>query len=236
VPPEALLEGERLAVGHASAGGQTVPLLSDVSFAVAPGELLIVLGRSGSGKSSLLRLLNRLEEPVSGVVRFRGQPVSAYDPRWLRRRVRFVAQSAVMFDGTVLENLELRPRGEPAPGEARVREALTDVDLDAALLDREARTLSVGEQHRVCMARALLGDPDVLLLDEPTAALDPHTSGRIAELVRRLQEGRRLATVVTTHDPGLVHRLGGRVALLRDGTLDLDAAGASVERFLAGAS
>jgi putative ABC transport system ATP-binding protein len=230
--PTAVLECLGVTAGYSGPEG-TRCIVENATFAVGEGELLVLLGRSGSGKSTLLRLLNRFTEPLAGTVRYRGKPLVEWDPLLLRQRVALVLQTPVVFEGTVRENLLARPDAQPASEEALGR-ALTEVDLDSSLLDLPAADLSVGEQQRVCIARALFGQPDVLLLDEPTAALDPHTASRIADLVRALRASRNLTTVVVTHDPGLVRRLDGRVALLVDRTIEASPSAEAVEGFLAG--
>ncbi len=199
------------------------------------GSAVVVLGRSGSGKSTLLRLFNRLEEPAAGEIRFQGRPLGDYDPRVLRRRVALVAQAPAVFDGTVRENLTTRPKGLPLPEEARLVASLDDVGLSADFLARPARALSVGEKQRVCLARALVPEPDVLLLDEPTSALDPRSLGVVAELIVTVATRRKLATITATHQQELARRLGGDVLLLEGGTATTGPSAEAVSAFFAGA-
>jgi len=187
-----------------------VRALDGVCLAVGDGELVGVVGPSGSGKSTLLRCLNRLVEPTAGRVRFDGRDFRSLDPRELRRRAALVMQTPVLFEGSVRDNLLVRPPG--ASGDfspARLASALVDVGLDPELLDRDAATLSGGEKQRVTIARALLGNPQALLLDEPTSALDPPNVALVAETVSRLRERYQLTIVAVTHQPDLVRRLGG---------------------------
>jgi putative ABC transport system ATP-binding protein len=193
-------------------------ILTDVSVEVERGGALTLVGPSGSGKSSLLRCLNRLEEPTSGVVRFDGRPITTLDPRDLRRRAALVQQTAVLFEGTVRDNLLLRPLGVSLDiSEPRLREMLGEVGLESAMLDRDATTLSGGERQRVTIARALLRDPQALLLDEPTSALDPPNAALVVETISRLRQTHRLSIVAVTHSPELVHRLGGALLYLVKG-------------------
>ena len=138
------------------AGSPPVVALRSVSLTVAHGEFVAVVGPSGSGKSSLLRCLNRLEEPSAGSVRFEGRDIRSLDPRRLRREAALVTQSPVLFEGTVRDNLLLRPAGVGGDfSEARLARTLGEVGLDEGLLERDASTLSGGEKQRVTIARAL---------------------------------------------------------------------------------
>jgi putative ABC transport system ATP-binding protein len=217
-----------------------------VSVTVERGGALTLVGPSGSGKSSLLRCLNRLEEPTAGTVRFDGREITGLDPRELRRRAALVMQTPVLFEGTVRDNLRLRSAGMQGDfSDARLRETLAEVGLDPELLGRDGATLSGGEKQRVTIARALLRDPQALLLDEPTSALDPPNAALVVETVSRLREARRLSIVAVTHQPELVGRLGGWLLYLVKGRVQaherVDGAGAGSVRdarlraFLAGA-
>ena len=156
-----------------SRGGS--PVLRDVSLAIEKGEVFMLIGPSGSGKSSLLRCLNRLEEPPPGSVFFNGTDITTRPVTEIRCRVGMVFQQAAMFPGTVGINVAYGPavRGETLQPE-RVRELLDMVALDdPGIAEKSAAELSGGQVQRVTIARALANDPAVLLLDEPTSALDP---------------------------------------------------------------
>src|SRR5207245_1620665 len=133
--------------------------------------------------------LNRLAEPTDGVVRFDGRPIPELDPRELRRRAALVLQAPVLFEGTVRENLMVHaPAVTLDVSESRLRETLSEVGLEAALLERDAAMLSGGEKQRVTIARALLRDPQALLLDEPTSALDPPNATLVVQTICSLRE------------------------------------------------
>jgi ABC-type multidrug transport system fused ATPase/permease subunit len=194
------------------------PILNDVSFSLERGHGLTLVGPSGSGKSTLLRCLNRLVEPASGTVKFDGRDIRTFDPRELRCRVALVMQTPVLFEGTVKDNLRVRPADTPGDfSEPRLRRALAEVGLEPDRLEQDATTLSGGEKQRVTIARALLRDPQVLLLDEPTSALDPPNALLIVATIASLRKARGLSIVAVTHQPDLVRRLGGSLLYLVSG-------------------
>jgi tungstate transport system ATP-binding protein len=185
------------------------------------GEILAIVGPSGSGKSTLLRLLNFLEPPTAGSVAYRGETFDAQRDVSLaiRRTVTTVSQRPILLDRTVRANVEfgLRLRGR-RDREGEVRAALEKVGL-ASLEGQAARTLSGGEAQRVALARAMVIQPDVLLLDEPTANLDPYNVGVIENAVRRLNVERGTTVVLVTHNVFQARRLAHRIALILDGKI-----------------
>ena len=221
-------------------------LLHDVSVEVERGGSLTLVGPSGAGKSTLLRCLNRLEEPPPGTVSFNGRDVTTLDPLDLRRRAALVMQTPVLFEGTVRDNLRVQPRAaELDLSDARLAGRLEEVGLDARFLDRDAATLSGGERQRVTMARALLSEPEALLLDEPTSALDPVNAALVAGVIADLRDRRGLTIVAVTHQAELARRLagcflylvGGEVQVYECVRADHDAlTDARLQAFLAGES
>ena len=177
-----------------------------------PSGSTALLGPSGSGKSTLLRLLNRLADPDAGVVRFHGTDVRELDPLELRRRVGLVPQLPAPVPGSVADNVCFGPQldGREVDPEGPVRLA----GLDPSFLDRDASRLSVGEQQRVMLARALALEPEVLLLDEPTASLDPTATGAVEDALRGLHD---VSLVLVTHSRDQADRLTERTIRLRDG-------------------
>jgi UDP-glucose/iron transport system ATP-binding protein len=217
-----IFEVSHLSLVYPGRRGQApTPILHDVSVDVERGGALTLVGPSGSGKSSLLRCLNRLEEPSSGVVRFSGRSITELDPRDLRRRAVLVQQTPVLFEGTVRDNLLVTAIGVAFDGsEDRLRAMLEEVGIEGGLLSREAATLSGGEKQRVTIARALLRDPQALLLDEPTSALDPPNAVLVLDTIARLRQLRGLSIVAVTHSPELVRRLGGALLYLVKGRVE----------------
>src|SRR5881409_312049 len=157
---DSIFEVDHLLLAYpGSRGGPAPSILDDVSFILERGGALTLVGPSGSGKSTLLRCLNRLVEPTLGTVWFEGRDIRSFDPRDLRRRVALVMQTPVLFEGTVGDNLRVRPAD--APGDfsaARLEAVLAEVGLDPDFLERDSTTLSGGEKQRVTIARALLRD------------------------------------------------------------------------------
>ncbi len=199
-------------------GGRAV--LSGVDLDVPEGRITVLIGPSGSGKTSLLRLLDRLDDPSSGTISYGGRSLSAYPVTELRREVAFVFQTPVLFPGTVRDNLAEAARigGIPAPEvDERAREVAALAELDIALLERDGRELSVGQQQRATLARALVNRPRALLLDEPTASLDAETSERLLRTVRRLAHDEGLTVVLATHRLDEARSIADFIVMLGDG-------------------
>jgi tungstate transport system ATP-binding protein len=219
----AVVELSGVRVAH---DGRTV--LDVPALAVAPGETLVVIGPNGSGKSTLLRVMGLLEAPAAGEVRFRGAPVTPREGLAVRRRMASVFQEPLLADTTVFENvaLGLRFRGAPA-GRLAARVGLWLERFGIAhLARRRARTLSGGEAQRTALARALVLEPELLLLDEPFSSLDPPTREALLEDLGRILREERTTTVLVTHDRAEAMALGDRVGVLMGGRLlQLDEAG-----------
>jgi tungstate transport system ATP-binding protein len=183
------------------------------------GEIFAIVGPSGAGKSTLLRLLNFLEPPTSGTVRFLDAEFSAERPASLalRRRVTTVFQRPVLLNRSVRDNVGygLRLRGRRNAAKL-VESTLEQVGLEH-LASQRARTLSGGEAQRVALARAMVLRPDVLLLDEPTANLDPYNVGLIEDIIQTLNREQNTTLVLVTHNVFQANRLADRVVLLLDG-------------------
>jgi putative ABC transport system ATP-binding protein len=195
-------------------------IVDGVSISVTEGDVLAVLGPSGSGKSSLLRLLNRLDEPTEGTVLLDGTDYRDLPPREVRRRIGIVPQSPALRAGTVFENVTIghRLRGETVRRET-AEELLARMNLDG-YADRDVSDLSGGEAQRVAIARTLITEPEVLLLDEPTSSLDSASEAKVETLLEGLIHETDLTTILVTHDDAQARRLADRVAMLEDGRVE----------------
>jgi len=209
---------------HKAFGDQSV--LNGIDLRVAPGETLAVLGRSGTGKSVLLKLIIRLQAPDSGTIRVAGQELANLNEEQLnqvRKKVGFLFQQAALYDSlTVEENvafpLSRHTRMSGAEQKERVRELLADVGMDRELGKMPAE-ISGGMQKRVGLARALALEPEILLFDEPTSGLDPITAGEVGELIVALKQSRKMSAIVVTHDVHQAQVFSDRLVLLHEGKI-----------------
>jgi putative ABC transport system ATP-binding protein len=206
-------DGYRFEALSVEVGEQAI--LRDVTLHLPRSGLTCVAGPSGSGKSTLLRLCNRLAAPTGGRLLLDGVDVATLDVLALRRRAGMVFQRPVTFAGSVEDNLRV---ADPEADPARLDRVLDQVGLPRALADRVADDLSGGEAQRMCIARALLTDPDILLMDEATSALDVDARLVIEDLARRLVAG-GLTVVWVTHDLDQAERLGDRTVVLLGGAV-----------------
>jgi len=200
-----------------------VQVLSNLNLQVTRGETLVLLGRSGSGKTTTLKLVNRLVVPSSGQILVNGAPNEQVDVIRLRRGIGYVIQDVGLFPHfTVERNVGLVPKIEGWPEErirGRVDEMLQLVGLGSELASRYPHQLSGGQRQRVGVARALAADPAILLMDEPFGALDPLTRAEVQKEFLRLQQRLQKTVVFVTHDLPEALRLGTRIALMEAGKL-----------------
>jgi phospholipid/cholesterol/gamma-HCH transport system ATP-binding protein len=205
-------------------------VLNGISLSVGRGETLAVLGRSGTGKSVLLRLIIGLETPDSGSIRIHGQNINglALDRMGeIRKKMGFLFQHAALYDSlTVGENVAfplVHHRRDMSRSErgGRVKQLLAEVGMIGDL-DKMPSDISGGMQKRVGLARALALEPEILLLDEPTAGLDPISSGEIDDLILKLQRERRMASIVVTHDLHSARTIANNLALLDRGNVVIE--------------
>ena len=218
-------------VAYALPNGQ--PLLSGLNLQVQRGETLVLLGRSGSGKTTTLKLVNRLLTPSAGEVRVNGAPTAQSDVIRLRRSIGYVIQDVGLFPHfTVERNIGLVPRIEGWPAERvqlRVEELLLMVGLEAHLASRYPHQLSGGQRQRVGVARALAADPAIVLMDEPFGALDPLTRAEMQDMLRDLLLRLDKTVLLVTHDLNEALYLASHIVLLEGGKI---AASLPAEEFM----
>lgn len=217
------VEGLTFAYPAADTSRGPAPLLiNGLSLALGPGETVLIRGASGCGKSTLLRLIVRLEEAQDGTIVLDGEdirriPVTAY-----RRRVTLLQQLPVMTDGSVRDNVQLsfRYTHESPPTDAVLRARLAEVELESVGLDFPAAQLSVGQQQRLALLRLLVMRPRVLLLDEPTASLDPDAALRLLRMAMRGWDADPPALLVVSHQELPIQDTTLRILTFRDGRLE----------------
>ena len=199
-------------------------VLDDVSFEIASREFFVLVGSSGGGKTTLLKMINRLIEPTAGQVLIDDEPVQKLDLRELRLDIGYVLQQGALFPNlTVFENIALIPTMKKWPKAqilARAKELLPLVGLDAdKYLNRYPSELSGGEAQRVGILRAFIGEPKIILMDEPFSALDPISRAQLQKLTRDMQRQFKITTVFVTHDMSEAMALADHMAIVKDGEL-----------------
>ncbi len=198
--------------------GQTI--LSNINLEITEKEFILISGPSGSGKSSLLRLFNRLDSPSSGEIYFRTKALSSLPVLELRRKVGMLFQKAAVFPGTVRDNLlPLASEKEKSKAEAEMLRLLKEMNLSKSLLDEDMGVLSGGEQQRISLARVLLNQPEVLLLDEPSSALDPENTRLIFENLEYLNQEKGLTIILVSHNEAARKLINIRELIMENGTL-----------------
>jgi phospholipid/cholesterol/gamma-HCH transport system ATP-binding protein len=218
-----------------SFGAQKV--LDGINLSVARGETLAVLGRSGTGKSVLLKLLIGLQEPDAGSIRIHGKEITDLDRKQLnevRKTVGFLFQEAALYDSmTVEQNVEFplsrHTKLSPEDRKKRAGEILASVGMDKDL-EKMPSEISGGMQKRVGLARAIALQPDIVLFDEPTAGLDPITGEEIGQLILQLKEKHQMASIVVTHDIHAAKHFSDRVVMLNEGKILFEGTFAELEK------
>jgi ABC-type phosphate transport system ATPase subunit len=214
MPAKFEIENLTLSLPHNS------PILKNISLEIPNGQITTLIGPSGSGKSSLLRCLNRLWEPPPQSVFLDGTDITTLDVLTLRRRVGMLFQSAALFAGTVAENIIYGPSLQGvSPSTDQITNLLKMAGLEPALAQKPAGELSGGQAQRVALARALANKPEVLLLDEPTSALDPAATYHVEESILRLRDTLGLTVVWVSHTIEQVQRVADQLVLLVDGSI-----------------
>ncbi len=194
-------------------------VLRGLDLDIRKGEIMALVGPSGSGKSTLLRCVNRLLELDGGDIRLGGRSIRELPPVELRRKAVLVSQDAVMLPGTVRDNVAYGPSLLGDVDEGVVRRAMKDAGLPPGFAGKDASKLSGGEKKRVALARAVALEPDVLLLDEPTAGVDPRRMEMVEKAIVDMAKGRGLTVLWITHDVPQAKRVGTRIANLKAGVV-----------------
>lgn len=198
------------------------PALQHMSLTIETGEFFVIVGTGGSGKTTTLKMINRLLTPTEGTVLIDGTDISQLEPRQLRLNIGYVLQTGALFPNlTVYENIEIIPEMKGWPKEERqktIRAYLSLVGLDAdQYMNRYPRDLSGGEQQRVGILRAIVAKPDILLMDEPFSALDPISRNQLQELIKNLHRTFKMTIVFVTHDMAEAVKLGDRICVMSSG-------------------
>lgn len=197
-------------------------VLDDLNFEIRDGEFFVIVGPSGSGKTTTLKLINRLIEQTEGDIYFKGKRIKDYDLRDLRLRMGYVLQEIALFPNlTVAENIALIPEMKKVDKKAikaTTNRLLNQVGLSPEIYSKRLpKDLSGGEKQRIGILRALAGDPEVLLMDEPFSALDPISKGQLQDLVKQLHEDYKITTVFVTHDMDEALKLADRICVMKAG-------------------
>ncbi|MFF3025005.1 ATP-binding cassette domain-containing protein [Gottfriedia sp. NPDC057948] len=198
-------------------------ILKNINFQTNKGEIFCLIGTSGAGKTTLLRTLNRLQSISKGEIHLNGQSIYKMTPQSLRKSAVMILQTPSLFEGTVEDNIlfgvKLNGSYDKTDSKTVAKSLLEKVGLETKLLDRNASTLSIGQQQRVSIARAIAMKPSILLCDEITSALDPQSTLHIQELLVTLNREENLTIILVTHNMDLVQQIADRVGLLIDGKL-----------------
>ncbi len=199
-------------------------ILKDVNLHIEDGEFMVLVGPSGSGKTTMIKMINRLLEPTDGNIYMDGKRIKDYDERELRLSTGYVLQAIALFPNlTVAENISLIPEMKGWSKEqitSKTEELLEKLGLPASdYADRKPYELSGGEQQRVGIVRAIIGEPKILLMDEPFSALDAISRKQLQDLTKNLHKEFGMTTIFVTHDTDEAIKLGDRIAVLQDGEI-----------------
>ncbi|MCL2412596.1 MAG: ATP-binding cassette domain-containing protein [Bacteroidales bacterium] len=196
------------------------PVLKDINIEFSPQKIHVLLGPSGGGKSSLLRLLNALIDPNSGEISYNNLIYSQTHPKEIRKKIGMVFQKPALFDGTVYDNLIWSLKVQKLPiNKPKIENMLSQLDIPTDYLAKDIENLSVGEQQRVCIVRTLLANPDVILFDEPTSALDPQRAKKVLELIQQINTHYQKTIVLVSHDVDTAIDIADTVTFLHDGRI-----------------
>lgn len=207
-------------------------LLQDINFSIERGEAIAIIGPSGAGKTSLLRLLNRLYTPTTGSIKLAGKPYQSISVYKLRQQVMLVPQEPKLLGMTVADTLAYPLKIQQLPEEEiqqRVEQTRRQLQIPGEWLERDELQLSMGQKQRVAIARALTGQPEIILLDEPTSALDFGRASFILELLQQLSSKGQLTVVMVNHQLEWVKNFARRVIYLEKGTIRSDQSSVEID-------
>ncbi|MFZ5979295.1 MAG: ABC transporter ATP-binding protein [Candidatus Zixiibacteriota bacterium] len=196
--------------------GEKKVIVDDITFQFEKGKIYCIIGPSGAGKTSFLRLLNRLDEPTGGNIVFNTESIEECVPCKVRRNIGYVFQTPYLFHGTVRDNL-LYAEASLSPD--AILKLVKQTQIPEKIIDADVENLSIGEKQRVSLARVLAMNPKVILLDEPTSALDPSFTEAIENLIKSIVKERALTVIMVTHNPEQALRMSGDGILLVNGKL-----------------
>jgi ABC-type methionine transport system ATPase subunit len=199
---------------HRIQNGNRRDVFAGLDLTVPAGQHLAIVGGSGVGKTTLLRLANRLEEPDSGRVLLGGEPLANHEATQLRRQVALVTQKPCVFEGTTYDNVVYSDTLQgKTPNRQRAEQMLEVVGIEPSLFEQDSMTLSGGEQQRVCMARSLYHEPKILMLDETTSSLDPQLAIKVMRNLIEISHQKQMTILQVTHEMEKI-KLANRVVLL----------------------
>ena len=203
---------------------EKTPTFQGIDLNVETGDFILIQGASGIGKSSLLRLLNRLQEPTAGEIRIDGKPIAEFDVTTLRRKIGYVQQLPVIIDGSVEDNFNLSfrfrsARSQTKPRTEVIRQFMDDFLLQEVRLADDAQKLSVGQKQRISLIRMLLLQPEVLLCDEPTSALDAESKEIVESWIERINIEKGIGVILVTHLDFVPKQVKARKFLLQENGL-----------------
>ena len=196
--------------------GEKKVIVDDISFRFEKGKIYNIIGPSGAGKTSFLRLLNRLDEPTGGNIVFNTESVTDCIPCGVRRNIGYLFQTPYLFPGTVRDNLLY---AESSLTSEAIVKLVKQAQIPEKFIDADVENLSIGEKQRVSLARVLAMNPEIILLDEPTSALDPSYTVAIEDLIKCIVGERALTAIIVTHNPEQALRMGGMGIMLVEGKL-----------------
>ncbi len=212
-----ILESDQLSFGYS----KRKRLLNDITFQLKSGDITIILGKSGEGKSTILKLLNRLLTPSSGVIRYNQINIQDISPLQLRKDLGYIPQIPYLIEGTVRDNLLLPFYKRDIPTDINLIfiEKLVEVGLEEEILYQNAQELSVGQKQRISIVRSLLNEPKILLMDEPSSALDKENIKLLIQSLKTIVQQEALTLLIVTHNLDFAREIDGRLLYLKDGTI-----------------